>query len=216
MSRAARSIQVLITAGPTREPIDPVRYLGNRSSGKMGAALAEAALRAGHRVTLLLGPVSSAMPAGARRIDIETAAQMHEAVLREFPRHDLLVMAAAVADFRPIHVHREKLGRGGPLIIECEPTEDIVAAAAAMKRPGQRVVGFSLEREGNLDRAREKLARKHLDLVVYNPTATMNSESVESVLLWPDGRSEALASRAKADFADILLARAAEWFAAVP
>src|SRR5580692_7975562 len=95
-------MRVLITAGPTREPIDAVRYIGNRSSGKMGAALAQAALRAQHHVTLILGPVGIAVPVGLRRIDVETAAQMHQAVLAEFPAHDLLIMAAAVADYRPI------------------------------------------------------------------------------------------------------------------
>ena len=102
-------MRVLITAGPTREPIDPVRYVGNRSSGKMGAALASAARRAGHEVTLIVGPVSATMPPGVRRIDIETAAQMHAAVLREFPGHELLIMAAAVADFRPVRLESRKL-----------------------------------------------------------------------------------------------------------
>ena len=89
-------MRVLITAGPTREPIDPVRYLGNRSSGKMGAAIAQAALAGAHEVTLVLGPVAVSFPPGARRVDVETAAQMHATVMREFPSHDLLIMAAAV------------------------------------------------------------------------------------------------------------------------
>ena len=106
-------MRVLITAGPTREPIDAVRYIGNRSSGRMGAALADAALRRGHGVTLILGPVSVAIASAARRIDVETAAQMHDAVLREFPDHDLLIMAAAVADYRPITRRADKLPRQG-------------------------------------------------------------------------------------------------------
>jgi phosphopantothenoylcysteine decarboxylase/phosphopantothenate--cysteine ligase len=207
-----KPLRILITAGPTHEPIDPVRYIGNRSSGRMGAALAAAALAAGDSVTLIVGPVSTAMPAGARRIDVETAAEMSAAVMREFPAHDLLIMAAAVADYRPRQIHREKLARAGTLTIECEPTEDIVAAAAASRRPDQRVIGFSLESAGNVDRAREKLSRKKLNLVVYNPAATMNSEHIEATLLWPDGREEVLAPHPKQHFARILLERAHEAF----
>ena len=206
-------MKVLITAGPTREPIDAVRYIGNRSSGRMGAEIASAATTAGHSVTLILGPVSVPMPAVDRRIDIETAAQMHQAVLAEFSAHDLLIMAAAVADYRPKRVHAGKLPRtGGALTIECEPTEDILAAVGAIKRPHQRTVGFSLEMAGNLARSREKLIRKHLDLIVYNPTQTMESRDVESVLLWSDGRTEALSSRSKAEFAELLIARATALF----
>src|SRR5205085_1677964 len=102
-------MRVLITAGPTREPIDAVRYIGNRSSGRMGAALAEAALGANHQVTLILGPVAAAMPKELRRIDVDTAAQMYAAVLNEFPNHDLLIMAAAVADYRPITARAGKM-----------------------------------------------------------------------------------------------------------
>ncbi|HEY2586345.1 MAG TPA: phosphopantothenoylcysteine decarboxylase [Tepidisphaeraceae bacterium] len=206
-------MKVLITAGPTREPIDAVRYIGNRSSGRMGAAIASAATTAGHAVTLILGPVSVPMPAVDRRIDVETASQMHLAVLGEFPAHDLLIMAAAVADYRPKHVHAKKLARtGGTHTIECEPTEDILAAAGVTKQPDQRTVGFSLEMAGNLARAREKLVRKRLDLIVYNPTQTMGSDDVESVLLWADGRTENLASRSKAEFGEVLVNRASELF----
>src|SRR6185437_7457342 len=127
-------MRVLITAGPTREPIDAVRYIGNRSSGRMGAALAAAALGAGHSVTLVLGPVSIAMPSQTRRIEVETAAQMHQAVISEFANHDLLIMAAAVADYRPKVVRTDKTPRQGSITIECEATEDIVADAARIKR----------------------------------------------------------------------------------
>ena len=205
-------MKILITAGPTHEPIDAVRYIGNRSSGQMGAALAHAALEAGHDVTLILGPVTASMPPSARRTDIETAAQMHAAVLREFPKHDLLIMAAAVADYRPKQVVRDKLNRGGTLIIECEATPDILAAAGKIKRPGQRTIGFSLESRGNLARSREKLVRKDLDLIVYNPVDTMSSATIEAVLLWPDGRAEDLPMRPKLQFADVLIDRAMRLF----
>src|SRR5689334_13252839 len=120
-------MKVLITAGPTYEPIDPVRFIGNRSSGKMGAALAEAAQRAGHDVTLILGPVTAPMPADVRRIDVTSSSEMHDAVMREFPGHDLLIMAAAVADFRPRQMLGEKVRRGGTFTLALEPTEDIAA-----------------------------------------------------------------------------------------
>jgi phosphopantothenoylcysteine decarboxylase/phosphopantothenate--cysteine ligase len=200
-------MRILITAGPTREPIDAVRYLGNRSSGRMGIALASAAQATGHTVTLILGPVALAAPEGCRILRIETAQQMHDAVLAEFTNHDLLIMAAAVADYRPVKTQPGKIGREGKLLLELEATPDILAAASLGKRPDQRTVGFSLEERGNLDRARRKLHEKHLDLIVYNPIDTLDSPAIQATLLWPDGRSEQLSSRAKEEFADILLQR---------
>jgi phosphopantothenoylcysteine synthetase/decarboxylase len=144
-------MHVLITAGPTYEPIDPVRFIGNRSSGQMGAALATAAVEAGHDVTLVVGPVTAAMPTHERirRIDIFCSRDLLETVLREFPSHDLLIMAAAVGDFRPKQVRTEKVERGGTMTIELEATEDIAAAAGAVKKPHQRTVGFSLVERGS-------------------------------------------------------------------
>src|SRR4051812_37234174 len=146
-------MNILITAGPTYEPIDPVRFIGNRSSGTMGAALANAATAAGHGVTLVLGPVTVAMPADVRRVDVLSSREMYDAVLREFPSHDLLIMAAAVADFRPKGSRTQKIERGGTLTIELEATEDIAAAAGKIKQPSQRTVGFSLVERGNLARS---------------------------------------------------------------
>jgi len=208
-------MRVLITAGPTYEPIDPVRFIGNRSSGNMGAALASAAVDAGQEVTLVLGPVTAAIPIHEkiRRVDIFSSHDLLDAVLREFPAHDLLIMAAAVADFRPKQVRAEKVERGGTMTIELEATEDIAAAAGAMKKPHQRTVGFSLVERGNLARSREKMERKKLDLIVYNPLDTMSSTTIESVLLYPDGRSEELPTQGKGDFARTLVARAAALFA---
>jgi phosphopantothenoylcysteine decarboxylase/phosphopantothenate--cysteine ligase len=206
-------MRVLLTAGPTHEPIDPVRYIGTRSSGLMGKTLADTALAGGHSVTLILGPVTLEMPTEVRQIDVETSRQMHDAVLAEFPNHDLLIMAAAVADYRPKQVREEKFERGGTLVVEFEATEDIIADAGRIKQPNQRTVGFSLSKEGDLARAKEKLRRKNLDLIVYNTFATLSSDSIEAVLLWPDGRSENVPSRSKARFADILLQRATALFA---
>jgi phosphopantothenoylcysteine decarboxylase/phosphopantothenate--cysteine ligase len=203
-------MHLLITAGPTREPIDPVRYIGNRSSGRMGAALVEAAVARGHEVTLVLGPVSIAMPqrAGVRRVDVESSQQMHDAVMAHFPTADVLIMAAAVADYRPKNVSPTKLGRGGSLTIELEPTTDIVAAASGIKRPDQRTVGFSLEHRGDVDRARQKMLRKKLDLIVFNPTETMNADTIEATLLYPDGHIDTLPAMDKGKFAEVLIDRA--------
>lgn len=200
-------MRILITAGPTREPIDPVRYISNYSSGRMGVALVQAALAAHHSVTAILGPISFDLPAAARRIDVQSTREMHDAVLREFPSHDVLIMAAAVADYRPCQVADHKLGRGGRLVIELEPTEDIVAAAAQSKGANQWVIGFSLEAAGDLARARQKLARKKLDLIVFNPLQTMNSPEILATLLYADGRQEPLAPVAKEQFAQILIQR---------
>ena len=178
----------------------------------MGAALASAALGAGHAVTLVVGPVATPMPLEARRIDIATAAQMYEAVLRKFPFHDLLIMAAAVADFRPKQPRSEKLRRGGILIIECEPTADIVAAAAQAKTQNQRIVGFSLEMSADSTSARNKLVNKQLDLIVQNPLETMTDANISAMLLWPDGRCESPGCMSKERFAELLIQRATELF----
>lgn len=208
-------MRVLITAGPTREPLDPVRYLGNRSSGKMGLAIVNALLEAGHEVTAVVGPTDIAWPAGAKVVRVETAREMYEAVLREWsarasdtPR--LLIMAAAVADYRPKTVAPVKMSRAaGVISIELEPTEDIAAAACARRATGQVVVGFSLEREGDVERAVKKMKTKGLDMIVFNPLATMGAEDVVPMLLYPDGRAERLERVGKTDFARVLVERSA-------
>ena len=209
-------MKILITAGPTYEPIDPVRFIGNRSSGQMGAALANGATAAGHDVTLILGPVTAPMPPDVRRIDVFSSRDMYEAVMREYPSYDLLIMAAAVADFRPRGVATKKVERGGTLTIELEATEDIAAAAGRIKRPDQRSVGFSLVARGDMARTKEKLVRKNLDLIVYNPLDTMSGKTIESILLYPDGRTEELPMRDKAAFAEVLIARATALFHSHP
>ncbi len=202
-------MRLLITAGPTREPIDAVRFISNRSSGQLGLSLVTAALAQKHSVTAILGSVAFDLPAGAVRIDVETTAQMHDAVLREFSAHDMLIMAAAPADFRPKQIFEGKMPRSGSLTLELEATDDIVAAASAIRRSDQRTIAFSLEAEGNLDRARAKLLRKRVDMIVYNPIQTMNSAEIQAALLYADGRSETLPRLSKADFAGLLLDRAA-------
>jgi phosphopantothenoylcysteine decarboxylase/phosphopantothenate--cysteine ligase len=158
---------VLITAGPTREKLDPVRYLTNRSSGRMGYALAEAALRRGARVLLVSGPASITPPGGAEVTRVESAADMHQAVLRLLPESNVVIMTAAVADFRPKSAAEQKIKRKGPLSLELEPTRDILADVALHKQR-QLVVGFAAETENVLEHARKKLGAKSLDAIVVN------------------------------------------------
>ena len=160
--------RVLVTAGGTREPIDPVRYIANRSSGKQGYALAEAALARGAEVTLVT-TVQLPAPVGAEVVEVETAAEMAEAVLTRAKDQDVIVMAAAVADFRPMTRAASKLRKdaGVPEIV-LEPTLDILAELGRLRQPGQVLVGFAAETESVVERAAEKLARKGVDLVVAN------------------------------------------------
>jgi phosphopantothenoylcysteine decarboxylase/phosphopantothenate--cysteine ligase len=167
-------LRVLVTAGGTREPLDPVRFLGNRSSGRMGLALAAAAARRGAEVTLIGANVALPEPPGVRRLDVETTAQLADAVASEFPNTHVLLMAAAPADFRAAEPAAGKLERGGEgLDIHLEPTKDILASLE--KQAGQTVVAFAAEHgEGGLDRARKKLARKNADLIVLNDVSDPN------------------------------------------
>ncbi len=208
-------MRILLTAGPTHEPIDSVRYIGNRSSGRLGRALAEVAQRSGHEVTLILGPVSEPMPGNLRRIDVQTAQQMLDAVLAEFPRNDLLIMAAAVCDYRPKSVAPGKIERRENLILELESTPDILAAAGAVKMPDQRTVGFSLEATPDLTRSATKLTQKHLDLIIYNSIQTIASPVIDATLLYPSGTTEELGSRSKEEFATLLLHRSLALFGPV-
>jgi phosphopantothenoylcysteine decarboxylase / phosphopantothenate---cysteine ligase len=163
-------LRVLVSAGGTREPIDPVRFIGNRSSGRMGLALAEAAVRRGAEVTLVAANVSLPTPAGARRVDVETAAELAAALEREFDSADVLVMAAAPADFRPKRAAGEKIHREatGGFELDLEATEDILAALGRRRRDGQTIIGFAAETDSGLERAREKLERKGADAIVLN------------------------------------------------
>jgi phosphopantothenoylcysteine decarboxylase/phosphopantothenate--cysteine ligase len=158
---------VLITAGPTREPIDPVRYIGNRSSGKMGYALAEAALRRGAKVILISGPVALTPPAAAETMQVRTAAEMRQAALENLERSTIAIKAAAVADFTVRRPAGEKIKRKGPMTLELEPTADILAEMGARKG-GRIVIGFAAETDDLLANARRKLESKSLDAIVLN------------------------------------------------
>ena len=170
-----RSERVLITAGPTQEAIDPVRYLSNRSSGKMGFALAEAALERGAEVTLITGPVSIAPPAGARTISVRTAAEMYEAVNANLAGATIVVMAAAVSDYRPASVNQQKIKKNGAaLVLDLEPTADILAAVAR-ESVSRIVIGFAAETENVIENATKKLYEKGADLIVANDVSASDS-----------------------------------------
>jgi phosphopantothenoylcysteine decarboxylase / phosphopantothenate---cysteine ligase len=158
---------VLVTAGPTREKIDPVRYLTNRSSGRMGYAIAEAALRRGARVLLITGPTAIAAPDAAEVTRVDTAEEMRAAVLKSLPESTAIVMTAAVADFRPKAAAEQKIKRKGAMTLELDPTTDILAEVA-QRRASQVVVGFAAETENVLENARRKLTSKSLDAIVVN------------------------------------------------
>jgi len=157
---------VLVTAGPTREPIDPVRYIGNRSSGKMGYALAEAALRRGAKIILISGPTALKPPSSAEIIQVQTAQQMRDAVMAHFDRARIVIKAAAVADFT-VRAADEKIKRKGPMTLELEPTIDILAELG-VKKGDRIVIGFAAETRDVLANARKKLESKSLDAIVLN------------------------------------------------
>jgi phosphopantothenoylcysteine decarboxylase/phosphopantothenate--cysteine ligase len=159
---------VLVTAGGTREALDPVRYLGNRSSGKMGYALAEAAESRGAKVILISGPSALHAPVHCELMRITTAEEMRQAVLERMAEATLVIKAAAVADYRAVTVSGQKLKRCGPLTLELEPTEDILAEVVRRRRPGQLIVGFAAETENRMENGRAKLLAKGADAIVVN------------------------------------------------
>ena len=186
--------KVLITAGPTRERIDPVRFISNRSSGKMGYAVAQAARERGAEVVLVSGPVSLCTPPGVRRVDVESAAQMHDAVMKELPGTDIFIATAAVADYRPAAPADCKIKKvTDTLEINMERTIDILQAVAARADRPRYVVGFAAETNNVEEHARAKLVRKKLDLIAANEVGdnkVFEQDDNALVLLWPGGRQE--------------------------
>lgn len=201
-------IHTVVTAGPTWEAIDPVRFIGNRSSGKMGFAVASAAAKAGANVTLIAGPTSLVTPINIERIDVRSAAEMYRAVCDQLDHCQLFIAAAAVADYRPMHRVANKIKKGSAVVqIELEPTDDIVAAvAAAPNRPF--TVGFAAETEQLERYARDKLTRKNLDMIAANWVGAdkLGFESDDNALnvFWPDGE-QALPKQSKKQLAEGLI-----------
>lgn len=184
--------RILITAGPTHEPIDAVRFIGNRSSGRLGVALADASAQRHWPTTLLLGPVAVA-PAHHPHEQVyrfRTAADLAGLLAEHWPNHDVLIMAAAVADYRPAKPQATtKLRRtDAKLTLELEPTPDLLASLASTTRPDQLVIGFALEPAHELaESAQRKLTKKHLDAIVANPIDTLDAETIDATLMLRDG-----------------------------
>ena len=163
--------KILITAGPTYEKIDPVRFIGNYSSGKMGFALAEECSRRGAKVVLVAGPVSLTCTENIQRVDVESCKEMYEAAVGEFPNCDAAILCAAVADFRPETIAEQKIKRVGvELLLKLKPTQDIAATIGSMKGEGQRIVAFALETNEEESNAQRKLEKKNADFIVLNST----------------------------------------------
>lgn len=207
--------KVLVTAGPTREPLDPVRFLGNRSSGRMGYALAEEAWVRGADVTLVTGPSSITPPGGVRLIRVETAEEMRDAVASELPKSNVLLMAAAVADFRPAAAKTAKIkkGDGVPPEIMLEATPDVLGSTRADRPAHCVIVGFALETERGLENARAKLNEKSLDLIVFNDATEEGSgfdvETNRVTILDAAGGEQELPLLPKSRVAEAILDRVA-------
>jgi phosphopantothenoylcysteine decarboxylase/phosphopantothenate--cysteine ligase len=211
-ARLLAGLNVLLTAGPTRERLDPVRYLTNRSSGKMGFAVAAAAREAGAHVTLVTGPVNLPTPAGITRINVESARDMYAAVHRHVAEADVFIAAAAVADFQPVTVAKQKIKKqGGAVKLDLEPAPDILKSVADMaKRPF--VVGFAAETNDVEENARIKLKRKKLDMIAANQVGdgiAFDCEDNALTVLWPAGKIE-VARGPKIEVARALIALIAQ------
>lgn len=215
--------RVLVTAGGTQEPIDPVRAITNRSSGKQGFALAQAALDLGAQVTLVAGPADLPTPVGARRVDVRTAAEMHQAVLAALPDCDVLLMAAAVADFRPTAPAENKIKKEtGIPTIQLEKTPDILRDVAQVRQSTARphvVVGFAAESEALLDNADRKLHEKRLDMIAANDIRAADAgfgvDTNRVILLHASGKVDNLPLISKAEVAAYILQRVVELLAGV-
>ncbi len=203
------SKRLLITAGPTREPIDPVRFISNYSTGTLGYRLADLARKRGYDVTLISGPTDLDCPTGVKRIQVQTAAEMHQAVRRAFPKSDALIMSAAVGDFRPIRVANQKIKRSGAAgsmrlwQLELVENPDILADASSQRKPNQVVIGFALETQQLLSNARIKLKAKNLDAIVATQYAMKKGagpfglKPVAGAILTRSGKSQSFRSITK-------------------
>ena len=185
--------KILITAGPTYEKIDPVRFIGNYSSGKMGFALAEECSRRGAKVILVAGPVSLACSENIQRVDVESCKEMYEVTIGEFSGCDAAILCAAVADFRPSEIAAHKIKReGDDLLLKLKPTQDIAATIGSMKGERQRIVAFALETDEEENNARKKLEKKNADFIVLNstriPGTTFQSDDNQITIINKEGR----------------------------
>lgn len=207
-----RGQRVLVTAGPTQEAMDPVRFLSNHSTGKMGYAVAARAAMRGADVTLVSGPTALDTPEGVQRVDIVSARDMYDAVLSRADRQDMIIKAAAVGDYRPAETASEKLKKGdGEMTVALARNPDILAELGRRKHPGQLLCGFAMETQNLLDNAADKLRRKNCDMLVANSLrdkgAGFGTDTNVATLLFADGRRETPPLMSKEDLADVILNR---------
>lgn len=207
----------LVNAGPTYEAIDPVRFIGNRSSGKMGIAIAQALRALGADVTLVIGPVHENIPDGIKIIRIESALEMYEACTREFQHSDFAVLAAAVADYRPVNVSTEKIKKkNSPLELRLEETEDIAASLGKIKNQNQKLICFALETENEEAHAIAKMNRKNADLVILNSLRTegvyFGSDNNAITLFHSNGSKKEISLKSKTEIAQIISTEIADLF----
>ena len=207
-----RGQRVLVTAGPTQEAMDPVRFLSNHSTGKMGYAVAARAAMRGADVTLVSGPTALDTPEGVQRVDIVSARDMYDAVISRADRQDMIIKAAAVGDYRPAETASEKLKKGeGEMTVALARNPDILAELGRRKHPGQLLCGFAMETQNLLDNAADKLRRKNCDMLVANSLrdkgAGFGTDTNVATLLFADGRRETPPLMSKEDLADVILDR---------
>lgn len=203
-----KNLRILITAGPTREYLDPVRYISNDSSGRMGFALAAAAKKLGADVTLISGPVALETPKGVKRVDTVSAMDMRREILKLFKKMDLILMSAAVSDFRPARYSRQKIkkatSRSRDLTISLKENPDILAELGKKKRPNQILIGFAVETQNLEGHARRKLKQKKCDWIVANCHTVIGKEKGHAVLLSKDGRRIVLPELPKDELAFVI------------
>ena len=206
--KAPNSLRFLVTAGPTREFLDPIRFISNRSSGKMGYAIAVAARAISSQVTLVSGPTALKPPQGVEFLSVTTAQEMAEAVWSRFDRVDICIMAAAVCDFRPRKMATSKIKKGAfGGILELEATPDILAELGRRKK-SQVLIGFAAETDDMENHAREKLARKKLDFIVANDSSAFDAETSRVIFIGREGKIERLSEMPKVEIAKLIVEHA--------
>ncbi|MBN1593964.1 MAG: bifunctional phosphopantothenoylcysteine decarboxylase/phosphopantothenate--cysteine ligase CoaBC [Candidatus Coatesbacteria bacterium] len=203
-------LSILVSAGPTREMIDPVRFISNRSTGKMGIAIARAAAARGAKVTLVAGPCAVELPSAVEVVNVTSAEQMRDAIIDALPKHQVLIMTAAVADYTPAQPLSQKIKKGeSSLSLELVRTSDILVDVSELRAKDQVIIGFAAETENLLDNARKKLAAKGLDMIVANDVSRADSgfgvATIAATLLWPDGRQKEVPLSTKDELANAIL-----------
>lgn len=199
-------MKILISAGPTREYLDPIRYISNPSTGKMGYTISEMALKAGYEVILVSGPVYLDPPKGVTLIKVEKAEDMKDKILQYMPQVEVLIMSAAVGDWRPFLVKEEKIKRKKEWLLRLVPTPDILLEVSKIKKEGQIIIGFALETSNLMNNAKEKLKKKKLDLIVADTPAFFNKKGVSrGAFIYSDGRVEEFLNFSREEVASKLI-----------